>query len=140
MRVLVEEMVRRKLHVLHPGGHFVPAPMPKKLKAGTKPTEGRSAVADVMVLGAQVWHDGKFSDFLKGSTYDPALGYPVSSESASSVARPDAVFDSGTVFDQPENPLDVGSYQDLHGDEVSTGNLGVGGLGGGDEFGIGDEN
>ena len=85
MQVLVEEMVRQKLHVLHPNGHFVPAPLPKKVKAGQKATEARSAIADVMVLGAQVWQDGKFSDFLKGSTYDPALGYPVSSESASNV-------------------------------------------------------
>ena len=135
----MEEMVRQKLHVLHPNGHFVPAPMPKKVKAGQKATEARSAIADVMVLGAQVWQDGKFSDFLKGSTYDPALGYPVSSESASNVTRLDSVFDNGTVFDQTTNPLDVGSYQDLHGDEVNNGNPGVGGLGGGDEFGIGDE-
>jgi hypothetical protein len=85
MWVLVEEMVQQKLHVLHPNGHFVPAPMLKKVKAGQKATEARSSIADVMVLEAQVWQDGKFSDFLKGSTYDPALGYPVSSESASNV-------------------------------------------------------
>jgi hypothetical protein len=113
--------------------------VPKKAKAGQKTTEPRSAIADVMVLGAQVWQDGKFSDFLKGSTYDPALGYPVSSESASNVTRPDSVFDNGTVFDKPTNPLDCGNYQDLHGNEVSTGNPGIGGLGGGDELGIGDE-
>jgi len=134
----VEEMVQQKLHVLNPNGHFVPAPVPKKAKAGQKTTERRSAIADVMVLGAQVWHDGKFSNFLKGLTYDPALGYPVSSESASIVTCLDSVFDNGTVFDQTTNPLDIGNYQDLHGDEVSAGNPGIGGLGGGDEFDIGD--
>ena len=77
-----------------------------------------------MVLGAQVWQDGKFLDFLKGTTFDPALGYPISSESASNVIRSDSVFDTGTVFDQTDNLLDCGSYQDLHGR---------------DEFGIGDE-
>jgi hypothetical protein len=139
MRVLVEEMVRQKVHVLNPDGHFIPAPVSKKAKASKKTMEPRSAIANVMVLGAQVWQDGKFSDFLKGTTFDPALGYPISSESASNVIRPDSVFDTGTVFDQTDNPLDCGSYQDLHGDEVSMGNPGVGGLGGGDEFGIGDE-
>jgi hypothetical protein len=139
MRVLAEEMVRHKLHVLSPNGHFVPAPPPKNVKASTKPTEPRSAIVDVMVLGAQVWQDGKFSDFLKGTTYDPALGYPVSSESASDTLRRDSVLDNGTVFDHAENPLDFGNYEDLHGDEVNTDNPGVGGLGGGDEFGTGNE-
>jgi len=46
---------QQKLHVLNPNGHFVPAPVPKKAKAGHKTTERRSAIADVMVLGAQVW-------------------------------------------------------------------------------------
>ena len=92
-----------------------------------------------MVLRSQVWQDGKFVDFLKGTTYDPALGYPVLPESASDALHWDSVLDNGTVFDHAEHPLDFGNYKDLHGDEVSTDNPRVGGLGGGDEFGTRNE-
>lgn len=139
MRVLVEEMVRLKLHMLHSDGHFVPATAPKATKVKTGKSVGpRSAIVDVMVLGSQVWQEGKFTDFLKGTTYDPALGYPVSSESASA-SRRDSVLDNGTVFDLAENPLDFSNHEDLHGDEISSGCPGVGGLDGGDEFATGDE-
>lgn len=139
MRVLVEEMVRLKLHVLDSDGHFVPAPAPKATKTRTdKSVEPQSAIADVMVLGSQIWQEGKFTDFLKGTTYDPALGYPISSETASMPHR-DSIFDNGTVFDHMENPLDFGGHDDVHGDEIDTGCPTVGGLGGGDEFSTGEE-
>lgn len=141
MRALVEDMSRKNLHVLDPGGHFVPAPPPKrKRKDSNKPVEPRSAVADVMTLGMEIWHDGKLEHFIKNTTYDPALGYPIASASEpTGYVRLDAVFDNDTVFDQTENPIDFGNYQDLHTDELETGGTGMGGLGGGDEFSAGDE-
>ncbi|KAF7965706.1 hypothetical protein HWV62_42205 [Athelia sp. TMB] len=143
MRVLVEDMVRKNLHVLHKEGHFVPAPLPKrpsKAKKVDQSSQPRSAIADPWILGNEAWQEGKFTDFLKGSTYDPALGYPISSESAKDATRHppcDSVFDNGTVFDQAENPIEYGNHEDLHGDEIESSCPGVGGLGGGDKFSAG---
>lgn len=71
-------MVRKNLHVLHKEGHLVPALPPKTTKSATtnlKPTEPKSAIADVWVMEMQIWQEGKFIDFLTSTTYDPALGY-----------------------------------------------------------------
>lgn len=141
MRALVEDMTRKNLQVVHPGGHFVPAPPPKKKrKDSSKPKEPRSAIADVITLGMEIWHDGKLEHFIKNTTYDPALGYPIASGSEpTGYVRLDTVFDNDTVFDQTDNPIDFGNYQDLHADESENGAAGMGGLGGGDEFSAGDE-
>ncbi|KAF7972318.1 hypothetical protein HWV62_18506 [Athelia sp. TMB] len=144
IRLLVEEMVRKNLHVLHKDGHFVPALPPKAKKAATaklQPTEPKSAIADAWVMGMQIWQEGKFTDFITSTTYDPALGYPVSSNiNNTSESRIDtSIFDNGTVFDQTENPFDFEGHEDLHGDEIMGGCPGVGGLGGGDEFSTGQE-
>lgn len=133
LRVMVEDMVKHNLHPLKPSFHFVAAPRPKKARADYVV---QSAIGDGMVLGAQVWQDGKFQDFLKATTYDPAVGYPVTSESATNRERRDGIFDNGTAFDNTQNPLETGSYQDLHGEETTEG---LGGVGGGDEFSTGDE-
>lgn len=144
IRVLVEDMIRKNLHVLHAEGHFVPAPPPKVTKSRTvnlktKSSEPRSAIGDVWIMGYQIWQEGKFTDFLKSTTYDPALGYPVSSTSDSATRVDTSIFDNGTVFDQTENPFDFEGHEDLHGDEIVGGCPGVGGLGGGDEFSTGEE-
>ena len=139
MQVLDEEMVRHKLHILSPNGHFVPAPLPKNVKASTKPTEPQPAIVNVIVLSSQVWHDRMFSDLHKGTTYDPALGYPVSSESASNTLCRNSVLDNRTVFNHAKNPLDFRNYKDLHGNEVDTDNPRVSSLSRGDEFRTGNE-
>ncbi|KAJ7751862.1 hypothetical protein B0H14DRAFT_3896747 [Mycena olivaceomarginata] len=75
IEALVTEMQRRKFHVVSQDQHFVPAP-PKK--------PPRSAIVDVFVKGAEEWN-GKFADFIKSTTFDPALGgYPPPSESSTS--------------------------------------------------------
>jgi len=91
-----------------------------------------------MILVLQVWQDGKFSDFLKGSTYDPALGYPVSSNRhpMSFIQTPYLIMELSLT--RPTTRLTVEATK------ICTAMRRywepcLGGLGGGDEFGIGDE-
>jgi len=130
MRVLVEEMVRHGLKKLSPSGHFVPAPTKKtSTKTLTTPI---SAIVDVQVGGAEIWQQGKFSEFIKNTTYDPALGYPIDNPEDH-----DTRLDTGTVFDNTiSNPLHHSAYVDVHGDE--SGDSGIGSLGGGGEFSTGE--
>ncbi|KAJ6500254.1 hypothetical protein DFH09DRAFT_1289841 [Mycena vulgaris] len=87
IRALIEEMVRIKAHVIAPEGHFVPAPPKasrKKKNAGNSApvtAETRSAIVDVIVEGAQEWQS-KFQEFLRNTTWDPKLGYPLVKEKA----------------------------------------------------------
>ena len=133
MRVLVEEMTKRNSHVLAAGQHFVPAPAPKGKKKGS--AEPRSAVFDVIDAGAEIWQ-GKFFEYVRSTTYDPASGYPMAPEGENSH---DTRLDTGTAFDEcRNNVLETDQYVDLHGDE--TGSHGGGeALGGGDEFATGME-
>lgn len=126
MRVLVEDMTKNQSHIMK-AGRFVPS-----FKAG-KDKEGnpRSAIVDVMVAGSAVWQS-KFQDFLKATTYDPALGYPIRAETSEG-PRNEAL-DTGTVFDNNAiNPIEYNNFTDVHGaeedleDDSSSGALGGGG-------------
>ncbi|KAK6995635.1 hypothetical protein R3P38DRAFT_2800815 [Favolaschia claudopus] len=110
MEALITEMQRRKFHIVSKVPHFVPAP-PKKVRKNaaqnSKPPEApRSAIIDVFVKGAEEWN-GKFKDFIKSTTFDPALGgYPPAAVTASSPR--DTTLDTHTVFDNlARNPLDI---------------------------------
>ncbi|KAJ7491543.1 hypothetical protein B0H11DRAFT_1911797 [Mycena galericulata] len=136
LEALVTEMQRRKFHVVSKDPHFVPAPPknpPKKTPKNPRPPEPpRSAIVDVFVKGAEEWN-GKFTEFIRSTTFDPALGgYPPATESSSSPR--DTTLDTNTVFDSlTHNPLTYDSYIDLHGKE-DTGISGLGALGGGGDF------
>ncbi|KAJ6532318.1 hypothetical protein DFH09DRAFT_1326105 [Mycena vulgaris] len=137
IRALIEEMVRIKAHVISPEGHFVPAPPKasrKKKNAGNSApvtAETRSAIVDVIVEVAQEWQS-KFQEFLRNTTWDPKLGYPLVKEKATPrVTR----LLTGTILDSTnENRISCDGYNDLHGDEIAGTGLGAGALGGGDEF------
>lgn len=136
LEALVTEMQRRKFHVVSKDRHFVPAP-PKKARKNasqnTRPPEPpRSAIVDVFVKGAEEWN-GKFREFIKSTTFDPALGgYPPVAESSNSGLR-DTTLDTNTVFDNlTQNPLTYDSYSDLHGSDNVTEISGA--LGGGGDF------
>ena len=65
---------------------------------------------------------------MKSTTYDPAVGSPITNDDR------DMRLDSGTVFDNVTNPLEHDSYDDVHGDEAGT----LGSLGGGGEYSTGE--
>ncbi|KAJ7190204.1 hypothetical protein GGX14DRAFT_580009 [Mycena pura] len=135
LEALVTEMQRRKFHKISTTKHFVPAPPKKPPKVAPKnppPVEAqRSAIIDVFVKGAEEWN-GKFTEFIKSTTYDPALGgYPpaVSSDSGTR----DTTLDTNTVFDSTtKNPLTFDGFMDLHTSEDPAEISGA--LGGGGDF------
>ncbi|KAK0466076.1 uncharacterized protein EV420DRAFT_1474879 [Desarmillaria tabescens] len=139
LKRLVDEMVRLKLHNTdEPEQHLVPATVRTSTRSNRKDKE-KSAIVDVQVVGAEIWNDGKFADFLKRTTYDPTVGYPISggdSHDAESLDDTDPFITGTTSFDDPNiNPLVHDSFNDLHGDEV----IGLGSLGGGGEYYNGPE-
>jgi len=103
----------------------------KKKTSKKTTTTPISAIVDVQG-GAEIWQQGKFSEFIKATTYDPALGYPIDSPEDH-----DTCLDTQTVFDNTiSNPLHHSTYVDVHGDE--SGESGIGSLGGGGEFSTGE--
>ncbi|KAJ7346085.1 hypothetical protein DFH08DRAFT_809926 [Mycena albidolilacea] len=92
----------------------------------------RSVIVDAFVKGAEEW-DGKFREFIKSRTYDPALGgYPPASSLYAGTTR-DNTLDTNTVFDNvKENPLTPDTFIDLHSSEELKGVTGA--LGGGGDF------
>ena len=92
-------------------------------KNNTKPDV--SAIVDVQVAGTEIWLNRKFTEFMKSTTFDPAVGYPITTDDHNTR------LDSGTVFDYASNPLEHDSYDDVHADEDDES---VGSLGGGGEY------
>ncbi|KAH9912507.1 uncharacterized protein B0H18DRAFT_1216979 [Fomitopsis serialis] len=145
MRVLVEDMINEGLHTLsRDKPRFVPAP-PRKSK-GKKKSSGandqpQSAIVDVFNIGARAWQNGKFSQYIKSTTFDPAVGYPIGGAGVEAKDTPDpetSVLDNGTVFDNcNDNVITYDNYNDLHGVEDEDGSVGLGALGGGGEFDTG---
>lgn len=134
LEALVSEMQRLKFHKVSTTRHFVAAPpkKPSKAKNPPPPEPLRSAIVDVFVKGAEEWN-GKFTEFIRSTTYDPALGgYP---PAASSDTGPrDTTLDTNTAFDNlSQNPLTYDSFMDLHGSE-KDGITWSGALGGGGDF------
>ncbi|KAJ7576228.1 hypothetical protein C8J56DRAFT_1062347 [Mycena floridula] len=84
----------------------------------TKTPPPQSAIFDIQ---------GKFWDFIKSTTYDPALGYPITEE------EQDERLENGTVFDDLENPLVCDTHEDFRGDPDDSEN-GICSLGGGGEY------
>ena len=127
MRILVEDMLRHGIDKNSPQKRMVPA---VKKQSGKK--EAASAIFDIKVVGAEIWQNGKFSEFLKNTTYDPATGYPIPEKDDH-----DHRLDTGTVFDSTEkNPLEHESFDDLHGDDDDE--IGLNSLGGGSEYSTGE--
>ncbi|KAJ3515060.1 hypothetical protein NLJ89_g1998 [Agrocybe chaxingu] len=121
MRVLVENMEQIQLHQARAKSRLVPS------MKGSKSASTKSAIIDVQVAGAEIWQSGKFTDFLKKTTYDKNLGYPVETEDAQRVTE---------ATEAEKDPLGHESYEDLHGDE--TNECGLSSLGGGEMFSTGE--
>lgn len=123
-------METKKLHKLSTKPNFITAAVkPSKAKKPKTP-KLKSAIFDIHEEGAVIWQ-AKFAEFIRATTYDSALGYPLKS-----LDTQDDRLNNGTVFDGETNPIVFDSYEDLHGDENDT--TGLGGIGGGGEFSTGE--
>lgn len=125
IRVLVEDMEKKKLHTLVPNDDTRWIPVPHKNKKDTAdPTSRKSAITDVFVEGSAIWQ-AHWDDFITSTCYDPSLGgYPV-------VATDQAGGES--------NPLQVDSLSDVHGGTSEENEPAYAALGGGDVFSGGSE-
>ncbi|PPQ97814.1 hypothetical protein CVT26_012914 [Gymnopilus dilepis] len=121
LRTLVEHLSKNNLH----GSRKVRPVLATQTAKSKGPT---SAIVDVQVEGAGMWQHGKFKDLMRNTTFDPALGYPITEE--------DKRLDTGTAFDDTDNnPLERDSFEDVHVDE---GDEAVGSLSGGGEYSTGE--
>ncbi|KAJ2915315.1 hypothetical protein MD484_g5120, partial [Candolleomyces efflorescens] len=127
LRVLVEEMERQNLHRGYQQ-HFVPAPSRSKATSKKTSKSPVSAISDIQVRGAEIWQDGKFSEFKQLTMYDPALGYVIGTFSDDAEVAPGV---KAFTLD-----TEAGSEVDIFGE---IGNEGMGGIGGGEEFDTGEE-
>ncbi|KAJ6495492.1 hypothetical protein C8R45DRAFT_1095125 [Mycena sanguinolenta] len=128
LRLLAETMVDARLHVLTANRPvYVPLKVNKK---GQVPKGPRvSAIIDSFETGAQLLHDGKFTEFIRATTWDPASGYPVGTLESSSEGDDPLV--NGSVFDRVDgNPLARDGFNDVDdGDTHEQSFLGLGSLG-----------
>jgi len=120
--VLVEDMECLVMHQETATVHPVLAP--RKVTTKNENKLEVSAIFNGHVTGAEIWSNGNFREFMKSTTYDPAVGYPITNDNCN------MRLDSETVFDNVTNPLEHDSYDDVHGDENGT----LGSLGGGREY------
>lgn len=124
LRVLVEHLLKYNLHTLD-----------KRRKVqGIVTRKGawkKGAIVDILLSGGGDLLDGVWDNFVRTSTYDPALGYPMESEEKEDE---DVIPPSDTVFDNVENPLSWGDDQSLSDTMVESQSTGLGGIGGADEF------
>lgn len=134
LRLLVENLMHEHLHELTPNRpvYFIPKPSAKPSKKAV-PVTPQSAIVDVFDIGAEVLHGGKFSEFIRASTWDPALGYPIVDFTGESAEE---VLETGTAFDRTDtNPLTVDDMDDVDdGDDHAPRCAGLGSLGGGMEY------
>ena len=120
LQVLVEDQEHLIMHQETATVHPVLAPRKVTTKNVNKPEA--SVIFNGQVAGAEIWLDGKFCEFVKSTTYDPAVGYPITDEDC------DTCLNSRTVFNNVTNPLEYDSYDDVHRDDDGTlGSLGRGG-------------
>ncbi|KAE9410021.1 hypothetical protein BT96DRAFT_984345 [Gymnopus androsaceus JB14] len=110
LRVLVEEMLNKKVHPTSSKPRFVPAPIKvsKAKKLPKKKSPPKSAIFDIEVAGASIWLNGKLDEYLRTTTFDPSSGYPMED-----VKDADAEFTSDSIFDSTANPIGFKSYEDL---------------------------
>lgn len=109
MRVLVEDMDKKDI-----GGVLRARLVPvsgKGSRAAKMRASGVSAITDVFVAGADIWR-GKFEEWKRQTTYDPALGYVGGTESSDVHIT---ALDNGTAFDRAnsliitcDSPIDLG--------------------------------
>lgn len=129
LRLLCEDMQRAQLHIQTSNREIlIPASVNKKGKV-TKPA--RSAIVDCIDIGSEILNDGKFDEFIRTTTWDPAVGYPI--ERLTNVTEGDDVLLNGSGFDATDrNPLVVEDFNDVDdGDDHQSRCPGLGSLGGG---------
>ncbi|KAH7905106.1 hypothetical protein BJ138DRAFT_1018176 [Hygrophoropsis aurantiaca] len=133
LRLLTEDMFRARLHVPTADRGVLTAAKVNK-KTGKVTVASQSAIVDCFDTGIQLLNDGKFSEFIHTTTWDPAVGYPV--DVLLSQAEATDVLRNGSIFDSvDENPITRDDFDDIDdGDTHKQRCPGLGSLGGGMDY------
>jgi hypothetical protein len=126
-------MMDAQLHVLTPNRPIY-APLKINKKGVVAPGPRVSAIVDSFDLGAQILNGGKFREFIRTTTWDPAAGYPVGAPETG--PDEDDPLLNGSVFDRVDsNPLGRDGFDDMDdGDAHAQRYPGLGSLGGGMDY------
>ncbi|KAJ6578242.1 hypothetical protein B0H19DRAFT_1253505 [Mycena capillaripes] len=130
LRLLTETMMDVQLHVFTPNRPiYAPLKVNKKGLVASGPRV--SAIVDSFDLGAQILNGGKFREFIRTTTWDPAVGYPFAALETG--PNEDDPLLNGSVFDS--NPLGRDGFDDMDdGDAHAQRYPGLGSLGGGMDY------
>lgn len=90
------------MSLLHPRNLRKKKTTPIAVTTTTKDLEPWSAIFGVMVADAEIWQT-KFQEFLVSTSYNPALGYPLTTETTTDSGPQDTRLHNGTAFDDVEN-------------------------------------
>jgi hypothetical protein len=133
LRLLTDTMMDAQLHVLTPNRPIY-APLKVNKKGVVAPGPRVSAIIDSFDLGAQILNGGKFREFIRTTTWDPAAGYPVGALETD--PDEDDPLLNGSVFDRVDsNPLRRDGFDDMDdGDSHAQRYPGLGSLGGGMDY------
>jgi hypothetical protein len=133
LRLLTERMMDTQLHVLTANRPiYTPLKVNKKGVVASGPRV--SAIVDSLDVGAQILNSGKFREFIRTTTWDPAAGYPVGAPETG--PGEDDPLLNGSVFDRVDsNPLARDGFEDMDdGDAHAQRYPGLGSLGGGMDY------
>ncbi|KAI0318809.1 hypothetical protein OF83DRAFT_1170743 [Amylostereum chailletii] len=142
LRLLTENLIHSRLHVPTADRPIYANTSSKQGKKQASDDDTRpSAIVDAIDVGGELWNNGKFTEFIRATTWDPAVGYPVGqvvvdAMGSESVEDADDVLMNGSVFDQTTvNPLAQDAFEDIDdGDDHTQRAPGMGGLGGGMDY------
>ncbi|KAJ7848701.1 hypothetical protein B0H14DRAFT_2582839 [Mycena olivaceomarginata] len=131
--LLTETMMEAQLYVLTANRPiYAPLKVNKKGVVASRPRV--SAIVDSFDLGAQILNSGKFREFIRTTTWDPAAGYPVAAPEVG--PDEDDPLLNGSVFDRVDsNPLARDGFDHMDdGDSHAQRYPGLGSLGGGMDY------
>ncbi|KAF8962191.1 hypothetical protein BDZ97DRAFT_1663230, partial [Flammula alnicola] len=118
LRLLAEEMMSAHLHEQTSDREILSAAKVNKNSKVTSPPQ--SMIFDSFDVGAKLLNGGKFTEFVRTTAWDPAIGYPI--ETAINAAQDHDVLINGSAFDaQDRNPIAGDEFNDLDdGDDLQA--------------------
>lgn len=130
LRLLCEEMLSAELHVQTPGRRILTSA--KFNRRGKQLAPAQSMIIDCYDTGAKILNNGKFNEFIRTTTWDPAVGFQGEIDSEANADHLDVLL-NGTAFDSTSgNPFTIDAYADTDdGDDIQQRFSGSGSLGGG---------
>jgi hypothetical protein len=136
LRLLCEDMLKARLHIQTANRGIMTTP--KIDRKGKVTKRATSSIFDSFEVGGEVLNSSKFTEFIRTTTWDPAIGYAsfIDNIALTETQHNSAVLRNGTAYDSVDrNPISGESFDDIDdGDDLSQSYPGLGSLGGGGEF------